>query len=111
MVEPSEISQIGQIDRFHLNENRILLMLGLCPILGNCNTVEHYGFEETPAFEIVSCRPSPNPIKTENMLNRKHQTGMMALEYSYNQDLLSQQEKGDLMELLGTWVISWARSS
>ena len=49
--------------------------------------------------------------KTENMLNRKHQTGMMALEYSYNQDLLSQQEKGDLMELLGTWVISWARSS
>ena len=49
--------------------------------------------------------------KIENMLNRKHQTGMMALEYSYNQDLLSQQEKGDLMELLGTWVISWARSS
>ena len=49
--------------------------------------------------------------KTENMLNRKHQTGMAALEFSNNQDLLNQQEKGDLMELLGTWVISWARSS
>ena len=28
-----------------------------------------------------------------------------------SQDLLNQQERGDLMELLGTWVISWARSS
>ena len=33
----------------------------------------------------------------------------MALEYSYNKDLLNEQEKGDLIELLGSWVINWSK--
>ena len=35
----------------------------------------------------------------------------MALEYSYNKDLLDEQEKGDLIELMGTWVTNWSKNS
>ena len=47
--------------------------------------------------------------KVENAINRKHAIGLMALEYSYNKDLLNEQEKGDLIELLGSWVINWSK--
>ena len=49
--------------------------------------------------------------KAENALNRKHAVGLMALEYSYNKDLLNEQEKGDLIELMGTWVTNWSKRS
>tara|TARA_R100000329_G_scaffold98826_1_gene81658 strand:+ start:37 stop:1374 length:1338 start_codon:yes stop_codon:yes gene_type:complete len=49
--------------------------------------------------------------KAENALNRKHAIGLMALEYSYNKDLLDEQEKGDLIELMGTWVTNWSKNS
>ena len=49
--------------------------------------------------------------KAENAVNRKHAIGLMALEYSYNKDLLSEQEKGDLIELMGTWVTNWSKRS
>ena len=45
--------------------------------------------------------------KIENAFGREHAIGLMALEYSYNQQLLSQQEKKDLIKTIGGFVRSW----
>jgi len=45
--------------------------------------------------------------RVENAVNRKHAVGLMALEFSYNQKLLDEQEKTDLIELIGTFVSTW----
>jgi len=50
-----------------------------------------------------------NFTKSENIENRKHAVGLLALENSYNRDILNEQEKGDLVELLGSWVINWSK--
>jgi hypothetical protein len=49
--------------------------------------------------------------KTENGLNRKQQLGLMALEFSYNMELLSKQEKDDLIEMIGEFVSGWGDDS
>ena len=43
----------------------------------------------------------------ENAFGREHAIGLMALEYSYNQQILSQQEKKDLIKTIGGFVRSW----
>tara|TARA_X000001388_G_scaffold16030_3_gene9868 strand:+ start:16 stop:1413 length:1398 start_codon:yes stop_codon:yes gene_type:complete len=49
--------------------------------------------------------------KTENGLNRKQQLGLMALEFSYNMELLDKQEKDDLIEMIGEFVSGWGDDS
>ena len=48
-----------------------------------------------------------NFSKVENALGRKHAIGLMALEFSYNQKLLNEQEKTDLIEMIGTFASLW----
>jgi hypothetical protein len=49
--------------------------------------------------------------KTESALNRKQQIGLMALEFSYNMQLLDKQEKDQLIGLIGEFVSGWGDES
>lgn len=48
---------------------------------------------------------------TENAFNREHQIGMMALEFSYNMQLLSKEKKDRLMQLIGSFISGWGDNS
>ena len=48
--------------------------------------------------------------KTESGLDREHAVGLMAIENSYNQDLLSQQNKKDLIKAVAKFVTTWVNT-
>ena len=52
-----------------------------------------------------------NYQKTENALNRQEAIGLMALQYSYNQQLLDRQQKDNLQKLVGAFISGWGGSS
>lgn len=74
------------------------------------NTQNQYNAEQSALnalWQDYRDNASFNFQKTENAINRKHAIGLMALEFSYNQKLLDEQEKTDLIELIGTFASLW----
>ena len=49
--------------------------------------------------------------KIENAFSREHAIGLMALEYSYNTQLLDEQEKKDLLKSIGGFIRSWQETN
>ena len=49
--------------------------------------------------------------KTESAMDRQHAIGLMAVENSYNKDLLKDQEKKDLIGAVAKFVANWTLRS
>jgi hypothetical protein len=49
--------------------------------------------------------------KAENMLQRQHEVGIMAMEFANTKELYSQKQKDELAQGIGNWLAIWYANS
>ena len=121
-VEAANANRIAAMRQFNVSEENAMLQLNAqIQEVNTANTAtqnetnrinvqNEYNAEQSALnalWQDYRDNASFNFSKTENALGRKHAIGLMALEFSYNQKLLNEQEKTDLIEMIGTFASLW----